>query len=63
MDVQQDPGTRQMRDGDDFGCPDCGCEIRLRHHGDPARMQRMGPFTCCCGNEMRKEAAGGGQRP
>ena len=48
----------QMQDGDDFVCPNCGCEIRLRHHGDPARMSRMVPFTCCCGTQMEKE-----QRP
>jgi len=45
-----------MQDGDDFVCPNCGCEIRLRHHGDPAKMQRMTTFTCCCGTPMEKEA-------
>jgi hypothetical protein len=44
-----------MREGDDFVCPNCGCEIRLRHHGDPARMERMGMFVCCCGTQMVKE--------
>jgi len=44
-----------MHDGDDFVCPNCGCEIRLRHHGDPSRMQRMTAFTCCCGTPMQKE--------
>ena len=45
----------EMQEGDDFVCPNCGCEIRLRHHGDPARMARMEPFTCCCGTRMEKE--------
>ena len=45
----------EMREGDDFVCPNCGCEIRLRHHGDPAKMQRMEPFVCCCGTRMEKE--------
>lgn len=45
----------QMQEGDDFVCPTCGCEIRLRHHGDPARMPQMRPFTCCCGTRMEKE--------
>ena len=51
-------GQFEMHEGDDFVCPNCGCEIRLRHHGDPARMPRMEPFTCCCGTRMEKE-----QRP
>lgn len=54
------PETRQtsateMQDGDDFVCPNCRCEIRLRHHGDRSKMQEMRPFTCCCGTEMEKE--------
>ena len=30
----------------------------LRHHGDPAKMPRMQPFTCCCGTPMQKEERG-----
>jgi hypothetical protein len=44
-----------MKDGEDFVCPNCGCEIMLKHHGDPARMPNMGPFTCCCGTQMQPE--------
>jgi hypothetical protein len=57
----QDPGSNvqagrmQMQEGDDFVCPNCGCEIRLRHHGDPAKMQKMEAFVCCCGTRMEKE--------
>ena len=51
----QKSGTR-MQEGDDFVCSNCGCEIRLRHHGDDARMQTMQPFTCCCGTPMEPEA-------
>ena len=40
-------------------CPNCGCEIRLIHHGDPAKMQNMQMFTCCCGTRMEKEQRGG----
>ena len=50
--------TRDMQEGDDFVCPNCACEIRLRHHGDPAKMQQMTDFICCCGTRMQKE-----QRP
>jgi hypothetical protein len=45
----------EMRDGDDWVCPNCACEIRLRHHGEPAKMQQMTDFTCCCGTKMHKE--------
>jgi hypothetical protein len=45
----------EMKEGDDWVCPNCGCEIRLRHHGDPAKMQQMTDFTCCCGTTMNKE--------
>lgn len=45
----------QMREGDDFVCPHCGCEIMLKHHGDPAKMANMRPFTCCCGTQMEPE--------
>jgi hypothetical protein len=45
----------QMRDGQDFVCPNCSCEIMLKHHGDPAKMPTMQPFTCCCGTRMEPE--------
>ncbi len=51
--------TMEMRDGDDFVCPNCGCEIMLKHHGDPARMPNMRPFTCCCGTPMEPEHPSG----
>jgi hypothetical protein len=60
METRQDTMSdeMQMQDGDDFVCPTCACEIRLVHHGDPARMPRMQPFTCCCGTPMQKEHPG-----
>jgi hypothetical protein len=45
----------EMHDGQDFVCDNCGCEIQLKHHGDPARMPNMTAFTCCCGTPMRPE--------
>lgn len=48
-------GTIEMQKGDDFVCPNCDCEIMLKHHGDPAKMQRMEMFTCCCGTPMEFE--------
>jgi hypothetical protein len=52
-------GQMQMQEGDDFVCPNCNCEIRLIHHGDPAKMPNIRPFTCCCGTPMEKEERGG----
>jgi DNA-directed RNA polymerase subunit RPC12/RpoP len=55
------PGTTtttdrpEMQDGEDFVCPNCGCEIMLKHHGDPGRMVNMTQFTCCCGTKMEPE--------
>jgi hypothetical protein len=49
------PSQSLMHEGDDFVCPNCSCEIRLVHHGDPARMQRMDMFICCCGTRMEME--------
>ena len=56
--MQQTTGTttqHEMHDGEDFVCPNCGCEIMLKHHGDPAKMERMEAFTCCCGTKMVPE--------
>ena len=52
----------EMHDGEDFVCPTCNCEIMLKHHGDPAKMPKMGPFTCCCGTEMVPEHGQGSPR-
>src|SRR5689334_18220616 len=43
-----------MKDGDDFVCPNCGCEIRLVHHGDPAKMPNMQMFTCAVAPRWRR---------
>jgi DNA-directed RNA polymerase subunit RPC12/RpoP len=45
-------GVTEMKEGDEFSCPNCGCRIVLRHHGDPEKMPEMRPFTCCCGTTM-----------
>jgi hypothetical protein len=55
MDQQTMQREQLMRDGEDFVCPNCGCEIMLKHHGDESKMQNMRPFTCCCGTQMRPE--------
>jgi hypothetical protein len=53
MTAHQDLST--MREGDDFVCRYCGCEVTLKRHGDPERMPDMRPFTCCCGTVMELE--------
>jgi hypothetical protein len=45
----------EVRRGDHYLCPNWSCEIGVRHHGNPERIERSRPFTCCCGTEMRKE--------
>ena len=47
----------RMQEGDTFSCPNCGCEILLTRHGDPARMPNMDVFTCCCGTRMENRGA------
>ena len=51
-------GEFHMQEGDTFECSNCGCRITLEHHGDPARMPNMRPFTCCCGTQMTKQSGG-----
>jgi hypothetical protein len=48
----------RLQEGEDWVCPNCGCEIRVRHAGDPSRMQRTQPVTCCCGTPMEHEQRG-----
>ncbi len=48
-------GGHEMHDGEDFVCPNCGCEIMLKHHGDQSKMRDMQSFTCCCGTRMTPE--------
>ncbi len=51
------PDRQEMHDGEDFVCPNCNCEITLKHHGDESKMRQMVPFTCCCGTPMQPEHA------
>jgi hypothetical protein len=48
----------RLQEGEDWVCPNCGCEVRVRHAGDPERMQRTQPITCCCGTPMQEEHHG-----
>jgi predicted RNA-binding Zn-ribbon protein involved in translation (DUF1610 family) len=44
-----------IQEGEDYTCPNCGCEIRVRHAGDPSRAEARDPFTCWCGTPMQQE--------
>lgn len=48
--------TSQDRyEGTDYVCPNCGCEIMVKHSGDPSKMQGDGGYTCRCGTRMQME--------
>jgi len=55
-DVQ--PDRLQMQEGDDFVCPNCGCEIRLRHHGDPRRCSRWKRLSAVVAHVWKGTVAG-----
>lgn len=55
------PTTTEGRyEGSDYICPNCGCEIMVKHTGDPAKMHANSSYTCRCGTEMRLEHAAAG---
>lgn len=58
MDMQQ-PGQgqsqTQMQEGEDFVCPNCHSEIRIRHSGDQSRGYGRIQWTCSCGTRMERE--------
>jgi hypothetical protein len=55
MDTLRSSDRPELRDGEDFVCPTCGCEITIKHHGDPAKLSNSSTFTCACGTSMRVE--------
>jgi len=48
----------RVKAGDDFVCPNCGCEIRVRHASEPSRMHMVQAFICRCGVAMAPERHG-----
>ncbi len=57
MTMQDDTtSTERVREGEDYVCGNCGCEVRVRHAGDQSKMTSgERTFTCCCGQRMRLE--------
>jgi hypothetical protein len=47
-------GRSQGQD-EDWTCSVCGCEIMVKHAGDPARMAPGSAYTCRCGTRMELE--------
>lgn len=44
--------------GEDFVCRNCGCEIMVKHWGEPRSHADGGTFTCHCGKQMEPEHPG-----
>jgi DNA-directed RNA polymerase subunit RPC12/RpoP len=51
------PNQKQSYDGTDYVCANCGCEIMVKHSGDPAKMSADSTYTCRCGTRMQLEHA------
>lgn len=43
------------RTGEDFVCSTCGCEVMVKHWGDPQVHAQIGTFLCHCGTAMQPE--------
>jgi hypothetical protein len=50
-----------IEEGDDFVCPNCGCEITLKHFGPTTRDNELRVFRCTCGTDMEFEHPRGEQ--
>jgi hypothetical protein len=44
--------------GEDFVCRACGCEVMVKHWGQPREHADGGAFVCHCGQEMQPEHPG-----
>jgi hypothetical protein len=42
-------------EGEDFICHTCGCEIMVKHWGDPRSHTQAGVFLCHCGTPLEPE--------
>ena len=49
------PGRSGGYEGEDFICHTCGCEIMVKHWGDPRSHTQAGVFLCHCGTPMEPE--------
>lgn len=44
--------------GEDFVCRTCGCEVMVKHWGEPRSHADSGTFACHCGQQMEPEHPG-----
>lgn len=44
--------TDSKEEAESWTCQFCGCEIAVRHGGDPDRWSPGATFTCRCGTRM-----------
>ena len=42
-------------EGTDYVCPNCGCEIMVKHAGDQAKGYGRSKYVCSCGTPMELE--------
>ncbi|HEX6140999.1 MAG TPA: hypothetical protein VF013_11150 [Candidatus Limnocylindria bacterium] len=57
--MNQQTGTSGY-EGTDYVCPNCGCEIMVKHSGDHSKMSADSTYTCRCGTRMQLEHAKAG---
>jgi len=53
----ENPGSGGY-EGEDLVCHTCGCEIMVKHWGDPKAHAQTGVFLCHCGTTMEPEHGG-----
>lgn len=56
--MTQSGTTRDQLVGEDFVCRTCGCEVMVKHWGDPVVHAQIGTFLCHCGTAMQPEHGG-----
>lgn len=49
--------------GEDLVCRSCGCEVMVKHWGEPRSSADSGTFTCHCGQRMEPEHPSQGGEP
>jgi hypothetical protein len=52
-------GSPELHEGDEFVCPTCAAEVRIRHTGDSSEARSMATFTRRCGTSTQHEKQAG----
>ena len=56
--IRSGSSTLGAHEGEDFVCNLCGCEVMVKHWGEPRAHAEMGVFVCHCGATMQHEQPG-----